>query len=254
MRWIRIVLKFPAVIAATSIMVLVPLVARLVTAGRPRAFARIAARATWRWSRAICAILGIERVVRGTPPQGGAALVAANHVSYLDVLVLGSLYPSLFVAKSEIASWPFFGAITRSSGTLFVDRGRAKDVVRAGRTIAQRLEAGVGLTIFPEGRAGDGSAVAPFLPSLFEPAARAGVPCWPVSLSYETPGDPRPPGGIICWYDSSNFLLHVGRVMGLKRIVARVTFGPEPLRSSDRKELARSLWESVSGSFEPIRS
>jgi 1-acyl-sn-glycerol-3-phosphate acyltransferase len=233
-------------------MVLVPLAGRLLAAGRPRAFGTIAARATWRWSQAVCAIVGIERDVRGAPPTGGV-LLAANHVSYIDIVVLGSLYPCLFVAKSEIASWPFFGAVARLAGTLFVDRGRTRDVVRTGERMAEQLEGGIGLTLFPEGRAGDGAAVGLFLPSLFEPAARAGVPCWAASLSYETPGAPLPPATTICWHDHSNFLLHFGRLLGLKRIRARVTFSHEPARSDDRKELARSLRASVSESFVPIR-
>ena len=245
--------KLPAVVATTSLLVLVPLALRLVLADRSRPFGRIAARATRLWSRAVCAIIGIERDVQGAPPADGGALVASNHVSYIDIVVLGSLYPCLFVAKSEIASWPFFGAIARSSGTLFVDRDKSRDVLRAGRRISERLASGVGLTIFPEGRAGDGAAVLRFLPSLFEPAARAGVPCWAASISYDTPGAPLPPATTICWHDRSNFLVHFGRLLGLRRIVARVAFAPRPVSSSDRKELAQSLWESVSESFVPIR-
>ena len=118
--------------------------------------------------------------MEGTPPRG-LFLLASNHLSYLDIMVLGSLAPSLFVAKSEIRSWPLFGWISRGAGTLFVDRERPKDVVRVGGEMVERLEAGLSLTLFPEGKSTRGVDVQPFMPSLLEAAARTGVACHAVS-------------------------------------------------------------------------
>jgi 1-acyl-sn-glycerol-3-phosphate acyltransferase len=226
--------------------------ARVATFGSPRAQAWVGSRAGRVWGRLMCAILGVRRHVEGEPPRG-CFVVAANHLSYLDIFVLSSLYPSTFVAKREISSWPLFGLIARGSGTLFVDRGRAKDVVRVGDEMTRMLRAGCPLTLFPEGKSSPGREVLPFMPSLLEPAARVGVPCYAVSLSYETPGSEDPPSITVCWYDSYDFVRHILRLMKIPRIVARVRFAPAPFESSDRKELARRLWDDVRASFVPVR-
>jgi 1-acyl-sn-glycerol-3-phosphate acyltransferase len=201
----------------------------------------------------MCAVLSVRRDVVGTVPSGAPFLVASNHLSYLDILVLGSLYPSLFLAKREIATWPLFGWIARGAGTLFIDRDQAKDVVRAGREMSRQLELGLPLTIFPEGRSSRGVEILPFQPSLLEPAARAGVPCFAASISYETPGAALPPSRTICWHDSESLLTHFPRLIGLKSVVARVCFAEVPVRSSDRKSLASALWAQANATFSPVR-
>jgi 1-acyl-sn-glycerol-3-phosphate acyltransferase len=241
------------VIVLTAFFAAIPPLVRVVTPGRRRTAGRVGAAACRLWGCAMCAILGVRREVEGRIPSGGAFLVASNHLSYLDILVLGSLYPSLFLAKREIASWPLFGWIARGAGTLFIDREQAKDVVRAGREMSERLELGLPLTIFPEGRSSRGVEILPFQPSLLEPAARAGVPCFAASISYDTPGAALPPSRTICWHDSESLLTHFPRLIGLKRVVARVRFADVPVRSSDRKSLASALWAQANASFRPVR-
>lgn len=253
MRWIRLAYKLPAVLLATAFFATIPAVARLVAPGRRRAIARIGATSCLLWGKTLCTILGIRREVDGTIPCDGTFLVASNHVSYVDILVLASLYPSLFLAKREIASWPVFGWIARGAGTIFIDRDQAKDIVRAGRELSDRLELGLPLTIFPEGRSSRGVEILPFQPSLLEPAARAGVPCWAASISYETPGSNLPPSRTICWHDNESLLTHFPRMVGLKRVIARVRFAEAPVRSVDRKVLANALWEKATASFTPVR-
>ena len=253
MRWIRIAYKLPAVLLTTVFFASIPALARLLAPGRRRAVARVGAVSCRFWGKTLCAILRIRCDVLGPVPSDGVFLVASNHVSYVDILVLASLYPSLFLAKREIASWPLFGWIARGAGTIFVDRDQAKDVVRAGRELSDRLELGLPLTIFPEGRSSPGVEILPFQPSLLEPAARAGVPCWAASISYETPGSPLPPSRTICWYDSENLLTHFSRLIGLKRVVANVRFAESPIHSVDRKVLANALWKEASATFTPVR-
>ncbi len=253
MRWLRIAYKVPAAILATAAFALIPAAARVLAPGRPRTLARVGASACRLWGRTMCAILSVRREVSGPVPAGGALVVASNHLSYLDILVLASLYPSLFLAKREIASWPVFGWIARGAGTLFIDREIGKDVVRAGRQMSDQLALGMTLTIFPEGRATAGESILPFQPALFEPAARSGVPCWAVSLTYETPGSATPPSRTICWHDSESLLTHFPRLVGLRRVVARVRFADSPVSIPDRKALAVALWETASASFTPVR-
>jgi len=252
-RWLRVAYKVPAAVVGTAFFAAIPAAAQLLTRrGSPLAL-RIGARACRGWGRSMCALLSVRRDVRGPIPDGGVYLVASNHLSYVDILVLGSLYPSTFLAKREIAGWPLFGWIARGAGTLFVDRDQPKDVVRAGREMAARLALGIPLTIFPEGRSSPGTEVLPFQPALLEPAARAGIPCWAASITYETPGTDLSPARTVCWYDSENFVVHFKRLVGLRKVIATVTFTGPPIVSDDRKTLARTLWERASASFEPVR-
>ncbi len=253
MHRLRLAYKLPTVLLATVFFAAIPAVFRLTARGREQAIGRVGAGCCRLWGMTLCAILAVRRDVSGPVPRDGAFLVASNHVSYLDILVLASLYPSLFLAKREIASWPVFGWIARGAGTVFIDREQAKDVVRAGRELSVRLELGLPVTIFPEGRSSRGVSILPFQPSLLEPAARAGIPCWAVSISYETEGSALPPSRTICWHDNESLLTHFPRLLGLKRVVARVRFAEAPVLSVDRKVLANALWEKANASFTPVR-
>lgn len=181
-------------------------------------------------------------------------MVAANHVSYLDILVLGTLQPTHFVAKSEIRGWPMFGWISRAAGTLFVDRDNPRDAVRAIREMREMLADGISITLFPEGGTGSGDAVRPFQAALLEPAARAGIPCFGASISYDTSGFPAPPSETIVWSNGKHFVRHFTRIMEIPRIDVTVNVSDVPVSSADRKELAHKLWEHVHGTFVPVRT
>ncbi len=252
MRGFRIALRVAGVIGVTLAAALAAWIARIATLGARRPGVWAATRCCRIWSRAMLALIGVEVTVEGAPPRV-ACVVASNHLSYLDIFVLGSLYPSVFVAKREIASWPLIGWAVRAGGTLFVDRERARDVVRAGRAMERDLALGIPLTLFPEGTATSGTEVLPFLPSLLEPAARASVPCFAATLSYDAPGSTVAPGDAVCWHDRAPFVRHFLDLVRLPRIEARVRFSGSPVRSSDRKELARRLQERVAAVFVPVR-
>lgn len=248
----RIAVKLSALFVVTAVAALGAWVTTLLSFGRLRASATMGSRLCSWWSRAACRILSVRRVVRGKP-SGEPFLVAANHLTYMDIWVLGSLYPSIFVAKREISGWPVFGWVARTAGTLFVDRDVARDVVRAGRIMQEHLLAGIPLTVFPEGGTSHGEAVRPFLSAILDPAAKLSTPCFAASISYHTPDEP-PPSVSVCWSGGKPpFFRHLLGVMALSRIEARVTFADEPIRAADRKELARRLEEQVRQTFEPVR-
>ncbi|MGE0260060.1 MAG: lysophospholipid acyltransferase family protein, partial [Alphaproteobacteria bacterium] len=105
-------------------------------------------------------ILGIEVCVVGAPAASRPVLFAANHISYLDITVLGSLLDASFVAKTEIAGWPLFGWLARLQRSVFIDR-RARTTAHQRDSIAARLAAGEALILFPEGTSGDGNRLLP---------------------------------------------------------------------------------------------
>ena len=126
-----------------------------------------------RFHKYLCAIIGIKVVVRGTPFEG-ACLLASNHNSYLDIPVLGSVKPRLsFVAKKEVAAWPFFGTLARLQQTVFVDRERRTKAVHTANEIHQRIAGGDTLVLFPEGTSSDGNRVLPFKSALMVVAQMA---------------------------------------------------------------------------------
>ncbi len=250
---LRVGARVAAVGLASLAFALPAVVVRLVTLGAFRPGAAIGSRLCSRWGRVSCRVLGVRLEVVGRLPTEPVFLAAANHLSYLDILVLASLYRSLFLAKREIAGWPVFGWLARAAGTLFVDRGARRDVPRVGAEIERCFEARVPLTLFPEGMATDGAAVRRFMPSLFEPAARLGVPCYGISLRYESSDPGIDPARHICWHDASPFLPHFARVASLRDLRVTVRFPDGPIVSGDRKDLARRVQEQVESGFRPVR-
>ena len=180
---------FP-VLVLTAVFAMVPPVVRLAhprpeTDGRPRRTPQPAASGAARCARSS----PFAATSWATCPAAGPSSSPSNHLSYLDILVLGSLYPSLFLAKREIASWPLFGWVAQGRGNA-LHRPRAGEGRRARR--AGRCRSASSLGLAADDLSG-GPQLArrrdpPFQPSLLEPAARAGVPCFAASISYETPG------------------------------------------------------------------
>lgn len=203
------------------------------------------------WARGAAAILGIRVEVTGAPPSPPFFLVA-NHVSYLDIIVLFTQLDGLFLAKSEIARWPVIGLLARSTGTLFVDRTRKSDLKRVIREIGDRLTRGFGLVVFPEGTSTDGSAVAPFKASVFEVPASVGHPVSYASVSYVTPAGAPPARLAVCWWGDMPFLGHFLELLTLPPFRALVSFGAKPIVAPDRKALATESQRAVEALFTPV--
>lgn len=136
------------------------------------------------YHRAVCRILGIRVKIVGTPPASGPVLLACNHVSWLDIMVLSSVAPLSFIAKREVNGWPFFGSLARLQRTVFVDRDRRHATGNARNEMQERLKAGDILVLFPEGTSSDGNRVLPFKSSFFGAAEYPGVLVQPVTLAY----------------------------------------------------------------------
>lgn len=207
-----------------------------------------AARALPRWYHARCAALfGLEIRVTGTPAAAAPTLFVANHVSYLDIVVLSALAEVSFVAKTEIAGWPFFGWLARLQRTVFVAR-RARAVGREADALQQRLAAGGNIVLFAEGTTGDGNRAQRFKSALFaaaEPAAGGPpVAVQPVTIAYtRLDGMPlcRALRPAVAWYGDMELLPHLWTSIGLGRIGVEVIFhAPTSLAAAgSRKHLAQ---------------
>ncbi|MGZ5199300.1 MAG: lysophospholipid acyltransferase family protein [Telluria sp.] len=146
---------------------------------RERRLARVA-----RWSSQLLDILHVAvEVAPGCPPVAGGLWVA-NHVSWVDIFVINAVFPSRFVAKSDVRQWPLIGALTARAGTIFVERSKRRGLRQTVATLAAALAAGERIVVFPEGTSAAQGALLPFRANLFEAALQANVAVQPVAISY----------------------------------------------------------------------
>ncbi len=211
-----------------------------------RAVNPIARSARWlrRWSAIVCRVIGLKITSSGAPPAAG--MLISNHLGYLDVMVLSSLVPSVFVAKREVAQWPILGLFARMAGTIFVDRSRRLKVGETNRRIAQVLGAGVVVVLFPEGTSSGGHGVLPFNASHFDPATASESPLTPAAISYEL--DEGSAADEVCYWRDMTLVPHLLNLLGKSSVRAVVVFG-HGLRADppvSRKQLAQQLHRSVS--------
>jgi len=202
------------------------------------------------WCRGCCRILGLEVTVTGRPASALPTLFVANHVSYLDIPVLGGVATPTFIAKAEVAGWPLFGLLGRLGSTLFIRR-HWRDARNQCRRLADRLARGESFLLFAEGTSGDGLDILPFKTSLFAVAEprwrRRPMLVQPVTLVYRALHDGTPitaaNAELYAWIGEATLLAHLWNV--LKRPGARIelAFGkPVAARKiSSRKELAARL-------------
>lgn len=148
-----------------------------------------AAGRAWRikqWSIKLLAICGVQIAIESAAGAQVAprALIVANHVSWLDIFVINSMHPCRFVAKSDIRDWPLLGWLCDRAGTIFISRGRVRDVRRIFEGLVASIRAGEHVAFFPEGTTAVQGTVLPFHANLFEAAIDAHVPVQPYALRY----------------------------------------------------------------------
>lgn len=204
------------------------------------------------WARTFVKILGMKIEIIGKAPLPPFFLVS-NHLSYVDIPALRAVAEGVFVAKGEIENWFMAGKMVRDLGIIFINRQKKRDIPRARREIVKKLSEGEGVIIFPEGTSTKGVEVLPFNSSFLDFPARTDLPVHYVSISYKTPeGEAKVSQSISWWEDDVSLPAHMWRVFQLREFTAIINFGAEPVQSSNRKELARKLWEKVSESFIPV--
>jgi 1-acyl-sn-glycerol-3-phosphate acyltransferase len=182
------------------------------------------------YHRVCCRLLGIQVRVQGAPHREHPVLFVANHTSYLDITVLGSVIAGSFVAKAEIANWPFFGLLAKLQRTVFIDR-RGSKAARHRDEIGARLEAGDDLILFPEGTSSDGNRVLPFKSALFSVAERQvqgrPITVQPVSVAY-THIDGLPLGREwrpqVAWYGDMDLGDHIWNLIALGKLTVEIAF------------------------------
>ncbi len=197
------------------------------------------------WSRRLLDILGVELHVVGEPPAGGPVLQVANHISWLDIIVLNAARPSRFVSKSDVRRWPVLGALITGAGTLYIERENRRDAMRVVHHMAEALRAGDVLSVFPEGTTGDGIELLPFHANLLQAAIVTNSPVLPVALSFidrETGARNDAP----TYIGDTTLLASMWRTVGDGRVRAVVRYGePQTAGGMDRRAWAHVLRHDV---------
>ena len=209
------------------------------------------------WHRLILRALGIRVSIHGAMSSQRPLLLASNHVSWTDVMVLGSSNDLAFIAKSEMAGWPILGSLARLQRTVFIERERRRKSGEQASEIAARLAAGDAMVLFAEGTTSDGNLLLPFKSTLFGAASIAiadggieKVFIQPVAIAYtRLHGLPmgRQHRTVAAWIGDMDLVPHIGRLLAEGAVDVEVHFG-EPLEfhaGSSRKELARRAEEQV---------
>ncbi len=136
------------------------------------------------WSRQALDLMGVELTVRGEVPAIRPLLLLANHISWLDILVINAALPSSFVSKSDVKHWPVIGRLVEGAGTLFIERERRRDAMRVVHQMVEALRSGAVVAIFPEGTTSDGSSLLPFHANLLQAAVVTDAPVALAGLTY----------------------------------------------------------------------
>ena len=203
--------------------------------------------------RLLTRLLRINVKMVGARVTGRPVLLVSNHISWVDIVVMASIAPMVFVAKREVASWPLIGAAAKVQKVVFVDRTRRQQTPATVREIADRLSDGHPVVLFAEGTSSDGNRVLPFRSALIgavetacNDAGLGEVTLQPMSICYTAfhaipMGRQRRP--LVAWYGDLDFFPHFGRFLARGVVDAVVSFG-EPIAVTaehDRKDVTRRL-------------
>lgn len=210
-------------------------------------------------NKGILWIIGIRVEVSGELSRSRPLLAVSNHISYLDVFILGSQAAFKYTPKAEVASWPWIGALCRLQDCIFIDR-RAQKLVDANKTILQALTNGNVVIVFPEATTSDGLRTLPFKSgffSLIEDNKLQPIVVQPIAITYthiwKLPIDSMQ-WPDIAWYGDMELMPHLWNLLKMGGITAKLSYLP-PIKSEgiNRKQLAKICEQTIAGEVEKIR-
>jgi 1-acyl-sn-glycerol-3-phosphate acyltransferase len=207
------------------------------------------------WSAKLIRILGITARVQGPVPRATerGAMIAANHVSWLDIFLISSVRPTRFIAKSEIRDWPGAGWIADRAGTIFIRRDQWRDTARINDKVHAALEARDCVGLFPEGITTEGDTLLKFHSSLFASSVANHAHVHPAAIRYQTRD------GALCreisFAGDRSFMESLGLIIRQKSVVATLAFAaPVETEGTTRREVseaARARVASLLGLEDP---
>ena len=250
----RLILALILLVAATLVLVPFQLVAMKTGLWRETVVLRL-------WHRIVLAALGIRVHVTGAPAAQRPLLIAANHVSWADISVLGAIADVRFIAKAQMQGWPLVGFLSDLQRTVYIERERRRSSGDQAGEIALRLANGDAMVLFAEGTTGDGNMMLPFKSTLFGAATMAiaegavsQVAIQPVAVVYtRLHGMPlgRRFRSLASWIGDQDLAPHARALLESGAVDVEVRFGePVIFRAGDnRKQAARLVEERVREMF-----
>jgi len=204
------------------------------------------------WSASLLCILNIkvEQLRAGNFSRHGA-LIACNHVSWLDIFVLNSVCPMRFVAKAEVRHWPLIGWLSKQTATIFIRREKRSDTIRANHEAAQAIRQSDHVAIFPEGTTTDGKQVYHFHSSLFQCAIEAGTSICPAAIHYrDADGETA---SEVAYIGNMTIIESLWNILRCRSMSAYISFLPElPSISKNRRELAAAAHHCIASELRRI--
>ena len=203
-----------------------------------------------RWSARILSAVNVEPRLRGVPPavKGRAAVMVANHISWLDIPLVHSVWQVRFIAKSEVRRWPLIGWLSARTGTLFIQRGKNRHAARINQVIHAALLDGDAIGVFPEGTTSEGTGLQPFHASLLQPAVDEHALVFPVALRYL---DEDGRLNVNASYVGDTSLLEsMAMILRERKIVAELIFLPAiDAEGKLRRDLARETHAAIAAAL-----
>jgi 1-acyl-sn-glycerol-3-phosphate acyltransferase len=197
------------------------------------------------WALEMLARLAIKLIVDGQPPLTGPVLLAANHISWLDIVVMHAARHCRFVSKDDVQRWPIVGTLASAAGTLYVARESRRDAMRVVHHMAECLAQGDVLAVFPEGTTGDGTQLLPFHANLLQAAIVADAPVQPVALHFSDAAT----GAVSfapCYIGEDTLMQSLWRTLCAENLLAVVHFGePQQALGRDRRTWAADLRNTI---------
>lgn len=206
----------------------------------------------------VCRFFNIKIKVVNDPPKDKAGLIVGNHMGFIDILVVNSLMPSLFVTSNEIKETPFLGLLCEMGGCLFVERRSRLNITNELGELVKYLKKGFRVILYPEATSHNGEVILPFKRTLLTSAAHAGVPIYPYCFNYiSIAGQPfsLKNRDSVCWYGDISFVESYIRFSSLKEIVVEVNF-LEPVYTKpedDRAKVADHVRDMIVQKFKPVQ-
>lgn len=195
------------------------------------------------WSAAVFHCLGARLVVKGTP-RPGAKLIVGNHVSWMDIMAINATEPSRFVSKAEVGQWPIVGRMVTLAGTIYLERARRRDAMRAMGLLTQSLRDGHTAAVFPEGTTGDGHHLLHFHANLLQSAIDADVPVQPVAIRYSDAHHAISPAA--AYVGDTTLVQSLWWIACADQLTVHVTvLSPQRVQHADRRALATRLHDEI---------
>lgn len=200
----------------------------------------------------------LDLTVKNKPASSQKCLVVSNHMGFVDILMLASVHPSLFVTSNEMRETPFLGLLTEMGGCIYVERRSRTRILDEMKSIVSALKEGFRVVLYPEATSTNGEQVLPFKKTLMMAAAHAGVPIQPVVINFrEVNGEEFTLRwrDHLCWYGDIPFVTSMWKAATLKSVKGDIEFLEliHPSPEEDRGLVADKAHSMISAKFVPVK-